>query len=370
MRVLASAIFLLALATSPAFAADLKIGVAGPMSGGLAAFGEQIQHGTQIAIDDINQHGGLLGQKIALFSADDACDPKQAHNVAGKMASEKVAAVFGHWCSAASMAASTVYGEENILQIDVGGLLTKFTYQNLPNLFRVSANSKSYAAAVGRYTAQHNPNATVAIITDQPAVTKELALEMQTYFAGTKNKIVAMEDIRGGDKDFSNIIDHLKTVHPDVVICSCYTIEAGLLGRQMLDKKLDVFYYGMDTFNSPDFLKIVGAENAAKMISIDYARAPQSAAYEKLAAVLREYQWPVETTTILTYAAMQIYAEAVKTAQSTDTAKVVQAMHNRKFSTIIGDVVFDDHGDRINPAFASYQWVNGQLKATGIVKSN
>ena len=367
MRPIIVGLAFLIFTASTAFASDIIIGVAGPMTGGLAAFGEQIQNGTQIAVEQINEQGGLLGQKLSVMTEDDACDPKQAQSVANKMLTQKAAVVFGHWCASASMAASSVYGEEGILQIDVGGLLVKFTKQGFPTLFRVSANSKYFASVIGRYTQEHNPKARVALIKDQPAVTKELAEELKSFFSTTTNPIVAVEDIRGGDKDFSSLIDRLKMQRPEVIICSCFTIEAGLLARQMAEKGLDVYYYGWDTFNSPDFLNILGKANTGKIVSLDYARAPQSADYEKLAAILRKRQMPVETTTILTYAAFQIFADAVKTANSFDADKITKVLHRKTFSTILGDVAFDQNGDRINPAFASYQWVNGVLKMTGSV---
>jgi len=365
MRLMAVFFVCFSLFVSSALASEIKVGVAGPMTGGLATFGEQIQHGTEIAVEEINQQGGLLGQKLSVITEDDACDPKQGRNVANKLVTEKVSVVFGHWCAASSMAASGVYGEEGILQIDPGALLEQLTHQGFSTIFRVSASTKGFADALGNYTAQHNPKANIAIIADQSAVTKELAGKLQTFFASTNNKIVAVEDIRGGDKDFSSVIDKLKALRPQVVICSCFTVEAGLLARQFADKNFGVYYYGVDTFNSPDFFNIIAGADTRKIVSVDYARVPQSAAYEKLADELHKRQWPIETTTMLTYAAFQVFAAAVKDAGSFETAKVVKALHGQTFPTIIGDVSFDEYGDRINPSFATYQWIGGKLKATG-----
>lgn len=353
------------LVASVAHADDVKIGVAGPMTGGLAAFGEQIQHGAQIAIDEINAQGGLLGQKLTLVSEDDACDPKQAHNVASKMVAEKVAVVFGHWCSMPSTAASSVYGEEGVLQIDVGGLLQKFTHQGFPTLFRVSTNSKNYAEIMGRTIVEHQPGATVAILNDQPAITREAAQALKDYLATTKNKVVSTEEIHGGDKDFSSVIDKVKATKPQVVVFFGYTIEAGLLARQMNEKGLDVYYYGWDTLNSPDFLSIIAGKNTGKIISVDYARPSDSPALKKITAQLEQHRWPAETTTFMTYAAFQVYADAVRAANSFEPAKVAAALHTLSSQTIVGQVQFDSFGDRKNPAFATYQWVNGQLKMTG-----
>jgi len=66
--------------------AEITIGVAGPLSGSEAAFGEQFRRGAVKAVEDINAKGGVLGQKLVLAMGDDACDPKQAVAVANEMA--------------------------------------------------------------------------------------------------------------------------------------------------------------------------------------------------------------------------------------------------------------------------------------------
>ncbi len=76
-----------AMLSSAAFAEDINVVVAGPMTGGESAFGRQMQNGADQAVADINAAGGVLGKKLALQSADDACDPKQARSVAEKIGS-------------------------------------------------------------------------------------------------------------------------------------------------------------------------------------------------------------------------------------------------------------------------------------------
>ena len=74
-----------ALGVSAFAQADVKIGVAGPMTGANAAFGEQYMKGAQAAADAINAKGGVNGEKIVLVKGDDACEPKQAVAVANNM---------------------------------------------------------------------------------------------------------------------------------------------------------------------------------------------------------------------------------------------------------------------------------------------
>src|SRR6195256_1365150 len=86
----------LALSTA-AFAQDITIAVAGPMTGSESAFGRQMKNGAEQAVEDLNAAGGVLAKKLALQIGDDACDPKQARSVAEKFASSKIPFVAGHY---------------------------------------------------------------------------------------------------------------------------------------------------------------------------------------------------------------------------------------------------------------------------------
>src|SRR5581483_1062752 len=96
---------------------EIAVGVAGPMTGDLAAFGEQLQRGAKAAVDDINAKGGVLGKQLHLVIGDDQCDPRKAVNVANDFVKQGVVFVDGHFCSGSSIPASAVYGEEGILQM-------------------------------------------------------------------------------------------------------------------------------------------------------------------------------------------------------------------------------------------------------------
>src|SRR5205085_12155506 len=88
---------------STAFAQDITIGVAGPMTGQYASFGQQLKNGADMALADINAAGGVMGKKLAIEVGDDACDPKQARAVGEKFAGMRVPFVAGHYCSSSSI---------------------------------------------------------------------------------------------------------------------------------------------------------------------------------------------------------------------------------------------------------------------------
>ena len=94
--------FAAALSATTALA-DISIGVAGPITGQYAAFGEQLKKGAEQAVADINAAGGVNGEKLVLEVGDDACDPKQAVNVANDMVGKGIKFMAGHFCSGSSI---------------------------------------------------------------------------------------------------------------------------------------------------------------------------------------------------------------------------------------------------------------------------
>jgi branched-chain amino acid transport system substrate-binding protein len=101
--------FGLGLAFADPASAQIKLGVAGPLTGGSAAFGAQLKNGTEQAVEDINAAGGILGQKIQLYVGDDRADPKEGVSVANKFVGDGVKFVIGHFNSGVTIPASEVY---------------------------------------------------------------------------------------------------------------------------------------------------------------------------------------------------------------------------------------------------------------------
>src|SRR3984957_1269383 len=134
---LGAAVFALAISFAASDAvAQIKFGVAGPITGANAAFGAQLTNGTQMAIEDINASGGILGQKIELETGDDVSDPKQGVSVANKFVGDGVKFVIGHFNSGVTIPASDVYAENGILFITPSATNPKVTERGLWDAFR------------------------------------------------------------------------------------------------------------------------------------------------------------------------------------------------------------------------------------------
>src|SRR5215471_14453154 len=136
-------------------AMDSTIAVAGPITGDQSAFGRQMQNGAQMAIEQINAAGGVLGKKLALDIEDDACDPKQARSVAEKIASSKIPFVAGHYCSSSSIPASEAYADGNVLQITPASTNPLFTERKLWNVARVCGRDDQQGLIAAQYIAKN-----------------------------------------------------------------------------------------------------------------------------------------------------------------------------------------------------------------------
>src|SRR6478672_11316725 len=116
--------------------AQIKLGVAGPITGPNAAFGAQLKNGTEQAVDDLNAKGGILGQKVEVEVGDDVSDPKQGVSVANKFVGDGVTLVVGHFNSGVTIPASEVYAENGILFVTPAATNPKVTERGLWNAFR------------------------------------------------------------------------------------------------------------------------------------------------------------------------------------------------------------------------------------------
>ena len=153
-----------------------KIGVAGPMTGGIAAYGEQMRKGAQLAADDINAAGGINGKKVEIVIGDDACEPKQAVSVASRLIEkDKVNVVVGHFCSSSTIPASESYAEADVLMITPASTNPKVTERKLPNVLRTCGRDDQQGLVAGNYIVDILKSKRVVLIHDKDTYGKGVA---------------------------------------------------------------------------------------------------------------------------------------------------------------------------------------------------
>src|ERR1700742_3560901 len=147
--------------------AQLKLAVAGPVTGANAAFGAQLTQGVQQAAEDINKAGGILGQKIEVEIGDDVSDPKQGVSVANKFVGDGVKFVVGHFNSGVTMPASDVYSENWILFITPSATNPKITERGMWNIFRTCGRDDQQGAVASAWIIKNMKGKKVAIVHDK-----------------------------------------------------------------------------------------------------------------------------------------------------------------------------------------------------------
>ena len=160
-----STITALLLTASPAMA-EIKIGVAGVLTGGIAWIGEQQEVGAQLAVADINAAGGLLGEQVELIVVDDQCDPKLATAVAQQLIDEGVVFVNGHTCSGASLATADLYEEAGVVMISPTSTTPELTERGYNHFYRVCGRDDVQGAIAGDYLSTHFADKTIAVVHD------------------------------------------------------------------------------------------------------------------------------------------------------------------------------------------------------------
>src|SRR3954464_1269337 len=213
--------FALALGVSVAFAgyadAQIKMGVAGPITGPNAAFGAQLKNGTQQAVDDINAAGGIMGQKITLQFGDDVSDPKQGVSVANKFSADGVKFVVGHFNSGVTIPASQVYQENGMLDITPSATNPQITERGMWNIFRTCGRDDQQGAVAAAYILKHFKGKKVAVVHDKTTYGKGLADETKKALNKGNTKEVLYEGINIGEKDFSALVSKIKQSGADLV---------------------------------------------------------------------------------------------------------------------------------------------------------
>jgi branched-chain amino acid transport system substrate-binding protein len=343
------------LLSSAAFAQDINVAVAGPMTGGESAFGRQMKNGADQAVADINAAGGVLGKKLALQVGDDACDPKQARSIAEKLASAKVPFVAGHFCSSSSIPASEAYADSNVLQITPASTNPLFTERKLANVLRVCGRDDQQGLIAADYIAKNFKGKNVAILNDKTTYGKGLADETKKALnkAGFTEKL--FESYNKGDKDFNSIVSRLKRDNIDLVYVGGYHQEAGLILRQMRDQGLKTVLMAGDAMNDKEFASITGP--AAEGTLFTFGPDPRNKPTAK--AIVEKFKAKnidPEGYTLYTYAAFQVWTQAVTKAGSTDMKKVMDVIKAGEWDTVLGKMAFDAKGDIKAIDYVVYKW--------------
>ena len=337
----------------------IKLGVAGPITGPYAKFGEQLTRGANAAAEAINKAGGINGRTVQIVPGDDACDAKQARAVANQLVNDGVYGVAGHFCSSSTIPASEVYNEANILMITPASTNPQVTDRNLPAVFRTCGRDDQQGDVAGDFIAKKLGAKRVAVIHDKDTYGQGLA-------DATKNRLhqnglteVLYEGITRGDKDFNSLVTKMKGLKVDTIYFGGLHTEAGLIARQANEQGLKATFISGDGIVTEEFPNIAGPATEGVLMSFgaDPRSIPEAADAVK---AFRDAKYEPEAYTLYAFAAIQSIAAALQANDvSKDGKKLAAWLKANSVQTVMGKKEWDSKGDLKVSDYVMYKWSKG-----------
>lgn len=324
---------------------EIKVGIAGGLSGSTLAIGEQQEIGAQKAFEHLNEKGGLLGKEIVVISVDDACEERQAKAVARQLVSEGVILVVGHLCSACSLAASKIYEDAGILMITPASTNPKVTDEGGPNVFRVIGRDDQQGTIAGNYLADNHRKSNIAIIHDGQAYGLGLAMITKHQL----NKRGVTEAMLGSyikdQQDYRPIVDKLVNKNIDVLYAGGYSADIGIILRQAKKELPKLRLFSGDSLINAQFVFVAGEASEGTYFTFGPDMRLKPEAGDVVAAIQEEDAYEPEGYTLYSYGAVQAWAQAVIQAGSLKPEAVIDSLKTGSFDTVLGKIGFDEKGD-------------------------
>lgn len=350
----------------------VKIGSVAPLTGPQAHLGKDYENGARFAVDEINAAGLVLDGKkmrIDLLAEDDQADPKTATTVAQKLVDSGIAGVIGHLNSGATIPASTIYHNAGIPQISPSATAIAYTAQGYKTAFRVMTNDEQQGRVLGQYAVTKLGARKIAIIDDRTAYGQGLADEFAKAVKTAGAQIISREYTTDRSTDFMAILTSIKSRAPDLVFFGGMDPQGGPLARQMKQLGLNAQLLGGDGMQTPEFIKLAGADSAGVIASnpgLTLDTMPGGKAFrDKFNARFGQ----IQNYAPYAYDAVYVMVEAMKRANSADPAKYLAELAKTDYQGVTGRIRFDDKGDVSGGAVTLHQVRNGAWKPIETINS-
>lgn len=333
-RVLAGAAAAAALAGAQA--QDIKIGFNADQSGtGAAELGMAARHGFELAIEDLNKAGGLLGKQVVPVVRDDTgSPPKSIQNMTELIDSEKVAAVIGPTNSGNALAWLHIPQQKKIPVIVPVATATEITrrYANEPQnfIFRISMVDREQVALLVAYAVKASKNRKIAFIADSTGFGQQGIKDLTEVLALHGLERAAVAKFGPKDTDMTAQLARIKESGADTLIVYGLADANAQLLRSM--EKVNYFPTTLGTWGnmSTNLLDIAGPKLAEQMIfatSIAEDSNPRAAALAKRVRA-RYPQMATFVSAAQAYDSVMLLAAAITKAGTTDGAKVAEVLDN------------------------------------------
>ena len=332
--------------------AGIPVGQFASLTGAQATFGQSTDNGVRLALDQINASGGVLGQPLRLVTKDNQSKPGETSTAVRELITRsKVVALIGEVASGRSLEAAPIAQRSGIPMITPASTNEKVTEAG-DHIFRVCFIDPFQGTVCAKFARKLGAKK-AAILTD---VSKDyslgLAKSFKEEFVKEGGVITGQQSYSGGDKDFSAQLTAVKADNPDVIFLPAYYTEAPLIIRQARQLGLTVPFIGGDGWDSPELVAVGGPAVEGCYFSNHFSnQSTDPKVVEFVQAYRARYNTDPDAMVALGYDSLELLADAMKRAGTTDPAKVTAALAATKdFDGVTGTITLDAHRNPNKPA--------------------
>jgi len=334
----------------------IKIGVILPLTGDLAVYGNNIKNGIDLAVEEINNKGGIDGANITLIYKDSEGKRDKTVSAMNELASE-VPVVIGAVASSNTLAICPIAEDKKVVLISPSSTSPKLSdYKNY--VFRTIPSDEYQGVALATVVQDLGYNRVTVLFVDNDYGTGLKDAFVKSYRDRVGGNISAIESFKEGDTDFKPMLARVKETDPEAVVLIGYVKEGSLILKQAKEMGMDVQWICSEALKSDEFIALSGdcSEGALATFPISTVAGPATEAFKE--AYNTRYNSEPGIYADYGYDTMMVIAEAIKKG-GYNADGIRDALREIRYAGVSGAKIFDENGD-VPPAYDLWQVENGK----------
>ena len=328
---------------------SVKIGLTAPFTGDMASVGENVRAAVQIAVNEINQSGGVLGKNLEVVYEDDACTGAGGANAVSKLINtDKVSAILGGMCSGSTLGEAPIAQAAGVVELAYCSTSPAIT-QSGDYIFR-DVPSDFFQANYAAEFLMKNGKKNVAVLTSKEDWGDGLNKAFVSAFTKAGGVIVLNDSFDPQTKDLKAQFTKIKAKNPDAIYFIAYTDNTIAGIKQAYELGIKAQFLGADSWDDTKTWKELGTLGDGAMYTV-IGTNTSDAFKTKMKAKLGKND--IIYCSNYAYDGIKILAGAINTAGSTDKVAIKDAMYKTNYTGGVSskELKFDANGD---PTSAMY----------------
>jgi branched-chain amino acid transport system substrate-binding protein len=334
---------------------EILVGHYASMTGSEATFGRSTDNGIQLAVDEINEAGGIKGKKIRVITYDDKGDAREAGTAVTRLiARDQVVAVLGEVASSLSLVGAPVCQEHGVPMVTPSSTNPAVTKVG-DMIFRVCFIDDFQGLVCAKFAREHErlKAEKAAILYDQVSAYSEgLQAVFAKSFEELGGTIVSKQTFQAGDQDFSAQLTAIRASQPDVIFVPGYYTDVGNIALQAKRLNIEAPLLGGDGWDSEKLGEIAGNAITGSFYANHYSHQdPDPRVQDFITKYKARFGGTPDGLAALGYDAARILAAAMEKSGSLAGADIAAQLATTKdFDGVTGEISIDEERNAVKPA--------------------